>query len=438
MNFSQNLTRRMPGLTRRWARSSLANRRSQTAEALRLFIDANQYLRSREQFQGARAVRRALRTLAIPEGSRAGDEVLSAVGLVARRTWDLEALADDVRGCDLLRLMALSCGLASLGSFRASAAVRSVARESLLEMSTRQQPEDNLLYVAALTDAGHVAEARSVLDGLGGSLKPGREVRSLALACGYSGDWVWRHWTPQPATRDLVGGSDVLLVGPAVPLTDLAETATRQSIIATFKYCGRRTAEVPSVRVHVSILNRHAYPELHRRFIDKRGAYTMSPCKLLIFKNTSPPSCDLGIPTERLEARPKLMLSKANLGLMAVTEILLAGAGALKVTGFDLWTKPTTAHPGYRFYSKDNRMHTSGGLDRGSIARSAGIHEPISQFNYLKRLLEFGRIDPDDTLRRVLATSEQEYAARLQQLHGFPFAEFDGDGRAESRDDELG
>lgn len=413
------------GLGTLWARSGLARAERQAAEAVRLFSDSNKYLRSHAHAEGRHAARLALRTLAVPAGSQAGREVLAAVGAAECHLVEPEALADDLRGMDFHRLVALSRGLAYLGSFRASAAIRRLARDVLLESQPDVQSANGLTYLAALTDAGQTAEARSMLDTFIGNLEPNRAVRSLALACGYEEDWVRRGWTPQPATHELVGGSDVLLVGPARPLSSIADMAIWKSVVATFKYCGSRSSGALDARIDLSVINGHAYEELYRRFGDGSGLYTMSPCKLLLYKDTSRPKCDLGIPVERLQARPQLMVEKANIGLMTITELLLAGACSLRVTGFDLWTKSVTAHPGYRFFSSDNRMHPEGGLDRGSVARSAGIHEPISQFNFLKRLVEVGRVDPDETLRRVLRMSEDEYASQLESQHGLPFAKGD-------------
>lgn len=413
------------GLGRLWARSGLAHAERQAAEALRLFGDSNNYLRSHAHAQGRRAASLALRTLAVPADSEAGRAVLAAVGAAERHVVEPEALADDLRGVDFHRLVALTRGLAYLGSFCASAAVRRVARDVLLESRPDVQSANGLTYLAALTDAGRTAEARSILDLNVEHLEPNRAVRSLALACGYSEDWVWRGWTPQPATRDLVGGSEVLLVGPSQRLSDSTDSATRQSIVAAFKYCGRRGDAASESRVDISVLNGHAYAELQRRFASRDGTYTMSPCSLLLYRNKSRPPYDLGIPVERLQARPELMVEKANTGLMAITELLLAGAGALRVTGFDLWTRAVTARPEYHFYAPDNRTRPEGGLDQGSVARSAGIHEPISQFNFLKRLVEVGRVDPDETLRRVLSMSEDQYASQLESQHGLPFAKGD-------------
>jgi hypothetical protein len=193
--------------------------------------------------------------------------------------------------------------------------------------------------------------------------------------------------------------------------------------MATFKFCGVPKDVRPEIRVDISILTGWAYPELVKRFGDQQGLYTMSPCRLLLFKCKSKPPLDIGITVEQLRERPCLLGGKATLGVNAITNLLLAGAGNLRVTGFDLWTGIPTSHAEYPHFVESIRAKNGAGLDRASVARSAGTHGALSQLTYLRSLHKVGRITVDETLRAVLSLTEEEYMERMESVHGFPFAE---------------
>jgi hypothetical protein len=330
-------------------------------------------------------------------------------------------VVEELVGRDTHEVVALCRGLMFLGSFRLAAMIRRVARDALLTESPKFSAGDITRYLAALVDAGLLKSARDTFQHYAPQLTPTGGLRSLALACGYGEPWLWNGWRAQPATRQIVSGSKVILAGPSRSIEDLVPASAMTSVLVTFKYCGVRLGESPPARIDISVVNRHAFHELAMRFGDGRRNYTMKPCRLLLYRNSTPPPAHLDTAVERLQARPDLFADKPTTGLLTVVELLLAGATAVTLAGFDLWTEASTAHAGYPYFFRGNSRTVNGGLDRASVAQSAGIHEPISQFTFLRSLLEVGRISVDAPLQSVLRMTEDEYAGRLEDLHGLPF-----------------
>ena len=417
--LARHLVRTFPRAHQLWARSRLAGHRSRAYVALGQFQRGNEDLCARRYDDGVAAVRTALDLLGIDHQSWPGRAALSAAGASAYVEVTGENVASGIQHLSSIELEVLCRGFAFLGLFRASLVARSMVREKVLRAQNVGTPEDVLRLAAALIDVGNPVAAGEVLDRDERILRSERRLMSLALACGYGSERLWANWAPAPETANLVAGSRVVLRGPMEPATPSVD---QPEVSVSFKFLGRKLSEESDSCPTISVINGHAYSELARRFLLGCETYTMSPCRLLLYKNKSAPKVAIDAKTARLQARPETLIEKANMGLMTTAEMLLSGAREVAITGFDLWTSSRTAHPSYKFYSSDNSTAPQGGLDRPSVARSAGIHEPVSQLNYLKSLMRLGRISPDTTLRGVLQMSEEEYVTILEKLHGVPFA----------------
>lgn len=326
----------------------------------------------------------------------------------------------DVLACSRPALMAVVRGLCFLGAYQAAAGIRDVGRQKYLEMDSAPGTRDWITTLTAQSELGNHDLVREELLHLADQRPVSRGLRSVALGVGWRDGAMFGGCQPRSETAGLVRGAVAVVEGPlANPRPEVREPS---QVRARFKYLGRLREEPGTESCDISIINGHAFPELIERFGDGGARHVMSPCRLVLYKNKSAPPVRLDAICEQLGARPALLCDKANLGLMAIEEILLAGAARVHVTGMDLWTGPVTADRSYPFFDRQNRQAIGGGLTSASVACSAGIHEPISHLRYLQNLREIGLITVDERLAGVLDLSDFDYAAALERRHGFPFA----------------
>lgn len=395
----------------------MASGASRGANALDHVKRLHDALAAGDRAQLARHVSAALWYLDLPQRGAASAILRYASGLAREPEDSLELLDGELAGLDADGLRALSRGFALVGAYRAGGRARRLARDMDLAERPSRGSERWEWWLRAMVDRGDLDTVRLELSRDAGAVRRSRALRWLGIYVGESSD-------TQLAGRELaeiVESHPVVLEGPLSEYESSGRSQTRGIVSVRFKYLGHLPDDGGATTCDISVVNGHAYRDLEAKFGASSQGWTMRPCRLLLYKAKRPPQCHLGIQTMRLAARPAVYVEKASLGPMTILELLAAKPQSLTLRGIDLHLGELTHGPSYPLFDTKIDRDTNGGMTSVGVARSGGIHEPISQFNFLKHLHDAGRILAEERLAAILRLDESEFAIRLEQRHGFPF-----------------
>jgi hypothetical protein len=300
------------------------------------------------------------------------------------------------------------------GDFRTASWLRIQA----LEANLREQERVKHVMPSALVAALEQARPDLILEIVDAKPTRGRdrlavdEVTAMAHALCGDVERAERIWSRTFGDRDRAFGSalrgrSVAVVGPAAVSADLGREIDSFDLIARTNYLG---AVNPS---HGSRTDISYYNGVRIRTRPEQICAVAPTLSWLVSVRSDDAQLRQllprhpGVRTGHSAAR--LFLDANPLAIPNIlTDLVRFQPLRIKLFGMDFFTSPTA-------YGKDYHAQQAGS---DAISHSIRVHEGFSSFRFVQQLKRAGLCDADARLGQVLDMSREQYAARLQELHG--------------------
>lgn len=208
----------------------------------------------------------------------------------------------------------------------------------------------------------------------------------------------------QSALRDIIEGRRVALVGGGVPDQNWTDDIESCDVVVRLKYCGRQSllpGRQTGVRCDITVVN-NLDPQLEELL-------RAEPRLLVLHRDES--QQDRFIYMHR---KVPVYTAAASIGLKALRAILEAGAGSVELFGFDFYTNHLGMSAHSLRTSADQNLRSLDREDFWFRCSAHAYHEPLSQRNAFRNIVDHYRVVPRGGLKNILRLSE-EYFVDLTQ-----------------------
>jgi hypothetical protein len=374
-----------------------------------LRADARPHLRARLNLAGAQ---RGTRVNALLEGLEHRDDIASFdYASLEPRGQRAAELFGQLR---LAEISDLYTYYRYFGDFR----MANWLRMQLLEAHLRAQERATHVMVAALAAALELGRPRRILEIVDTKRTRAEHKGSVeevtAMAHAFCGDWAQAEqlWDGAFDSQDrafgrAVRGRTVAVVGPAPPSADLGQEIDSFDLVVRTNYFSAVNPKVGS-RTDISYYNGM---RLGTRSTQIRNlAPSLSWVVSMRSGDTKLREVVPGHPGIRAaQSGPKLFVGANPLGITNIlSDLLRFRPRNIKLFGVDFFTTQ-------KAYDK---TYNADAVGSDAISHSIRVHECFSSFRFAQQLRRTGLIEADAIAEQVLTMSSEQYAARLQELHG--------------------
>jgi len=316
----------------------------------------------------------------------------------------VEQMARELRvhSVSLPHLHLLRTALTLQGQFRAASIVRRSIRATVCETPT--DPKHRL--ACELDRLGSIAlPVESVMPRM--PLAIGPELTTELVEA----------YSPLSRLSRLVSGDSIALVGSAHLSNSIeAELSSFDHVIRLKFFAGEESwsRRNSGPRCDISFYNKHMTRAIANSSPTTQPylTETLRTLKLMVFRNSVPPqAARIGIVSRN---KPVLISGSAQLGILALVELLICRPRSITLYGFDFYDSD---HP-HDLDSVTQKKQRAGGrppFGRDWYRRSFALHDMHSQVNLVRALTHSGVIGVSPAVRRVLERSELQYARRLEE-----------------------